>query len=351
MTDLDGPDSQLAPGPVDPWPVLTPEFRLTWVTRSGFIEHTPVISEEEAEFIASRLRYVRWRLERRFVGPWDAVPEHGNQDRHRADRRHPRVGTSARSGRKQPWRRGRRQGRMTAMISVLGQVVGPEGFKLYFDGWGDPEDVIVLTADSFLRSQPLDLPVYWRHTPDLGTLGGVQYLERSKRFGIVACALLDISPASLGDGDWYWSDGTTCREMSSIFKRAGALRELSLVQRTANCGTSPVVWAEGDLSRGECPAYGPPMSLFMRDVWDRAKEAITDRRYRRAKTLDIIDIDPLDDVSEALTAGKSLAEAAGILARSSTPPTRVGAKSSSAQRVYRHAVGGSVLSFDPSSAA
>lgn len=207
------------------------------------------------------------------------------------------------------------------MISVLGQVVSPEGVKLYHDGWGDPEAVVVLTADSYLRSQPLDLPVYWRHDPDLGTLGRVQYLERSKRFGIVACALLDISPAWMGDGDWYWSDGTTCREMSSIFKRAGALHELSLVQRTANCGTSPVVWAEGDLSRGECPVYGPPMTLFMRDCWDRAQQAITDRRYRRTKTLDIFDVDALDPVTEALTAGKSLSEAADILALSPTPLT------------------------------
>lgn len=68
----DGADSQLSPAPVDPWPTLRPEYRLAFVTRSGWIERTGVLTEEEAQAIAGGFKVARWRLERRMVTEWVA---------------------------------------------------------------------------------------------------------------------------------------------------------------------------------------------------------------------------------------------------------------------------------------
>jgi hypothetical protein len=207
------------------------------------------------------------------------------------------------------------------VLTVLGPVVTSKGVCVWKDALGDPTEVAFVPAFHYLRSQPADVPVYFSHD-STWRLGSLEYLERDKR-GLMGAARLDADVASLlEDGPWYFSAGPRCLSLGdSLYKYAVRLREVSLTRNPADRTLRPVVWARGDLARGECPAFGPPMSTYWRDTWKRAEKAMTDRRYRLVRSTDIHDVDPLDEVSEALTSGATLAEAAAIVHRRSAPPT------------------------------
>jgi hypothetical protein len=185
---------------------------------------------------------------------------------------------------------------MVAMtIMLLGQVVRPEGMTLHANALGEVDDAAVIPAVAFMRRQPADLGVHFDHD-QTWRLGRVSYLERSDRHGLMAMATIDADIGDLLDehGPWYWSDGITCKRLGqSIYRHQAQLREISLVRRSGNCGTPPVVWSPHS---GE-----PPMPLLWRSTWQRGLAAIAYAKYHRSDTLDIVDRDPLGIVDEVMT--------------------------------------------------
>ena len=222
-------------------------------------------------------------------------------------------------------------------ISVLGQVVSPEGLAQYANSLGVVDDVSYVPAAAFLEHQPLDVPVYFDHDRSW-RLGSVKYYERAlQRYGLLAVGLLDADVGDLlADGPWYWSDSITCERFGqSLYRGAAVIHELSLVRRTANCQTAPIVWSEGDLSRGT--AGEPAMNVMWRGVWSRAAEAIGTRRYRSDPTLPIIDLDPPDEVDAAFADPAGVHRLAGERRRAAELTT-----SALGPRTYRHAYPGHV---------
>lgn len=188
------------------------------------------------------------------------------------------------------------------MLTVLGQVVAPEGLAVHLDALGDAASATIAPALAYKRHQAVDLPVYLDHDTSW-RLGSGKYLLRSERLGLMAVAVLDADVEDLlADGPWFWSDSITSHRLGdTLYRTSVELRELSLVRATANCRTSPVVWANVDIATSGGGAQ-PPMRLAWRSVWERAAQALEGQRYRRAaQHLSIVDLDPLDPVSEILT--------------------------------------------------
>jgi hypothetical protein len=210
-------------------------------------------------------------------------------------------------------------------VTVIGPIVNGAGVCVWRDGLGDPTEVAYVPSFHYLRSQPADLGVHFDHDESWRLGGGRNvYLERNKR-GLAAVAVLDSDVGGLiEDGPWYWSPGVRYLSMgdSPVYKYGVKLRELSLTRNPADPTLRPVQWAGGDLSRGECGALGPRgLPLPMCETWRRAAEELGMRRYRASsKTVDIFDVDELDDVSECLTSGGTLTDAAEVLRKRSAPP-------------------------------
>jgi hypothetical protein len=209
------------------------------------------------------------------------------------------------------------------MLSVLGPVAGAKGRCVWKDALGDLTEVAFVPSFHYLRSQPAEIPVFVDHDSSW-RWGSCEYLERDKR-GLWGAARIDADVASLlADGPWFWSAGVSCLPLgdSPVYKYAVRLRELSLTRHPADRTLAPIVWSEGDIAGGSTPVHGPPMSMYWRDTWQRASEAMIDRRYRLVRSTDIVEVDPLDDVSECLTNGGSMEDAADIVRKRSAPPVR-----------------------------
>ena len=85
-----------------------------------------------------------------------------------------------------------------------------------------------------------------------------------------------------------------------LSKGHGILSEVSLVRRTANIATRPIMWSRHDIAKdGGGQPRGIP--LHWRDTWDRAAERMGAYAYKRRTSLDIVDIDELPVVDELLT--------------------------------------------------
>jgi hypothetical protein len=181
---------------------------------------------------------------------------------------------------------------MVNMLTVIGQVIRPDGWTLQANALGQVDEVAWVPANAYLSDQPPDLAVHFDHDRSW-TLGQVGYLERSDRLGLMALATLDADVIDLlADGPWYWSDSITCKRNGQALERTDALlRELSLVRRTANCQTRPVVAVPGDIARGTAtqPRHMP---WTWDDTWQRAADDMVGRRYRRNLHMVIHDVDP-----------------------------------------------------------
>lgn len=197
-------------------------------------------------------------------------------------------------------------------ISVIGQVCSSAGLVQEVDRAGDPIPW-VMPANSYLRSQPARIPLYFDHDHSW-EIGSVGHLERSRR-GLMAVGRITADVGDLlSDGDWWLSDQVWCRAVGPLEKGHATMTELSLVRRTANLATRPVCWSRGDIATGS--AGEPQMPLFWRDTWHRAAERMSAQRYRVApKHLEIHDLDPLGIVDELLTdpvAARKLARSAPV---------------------------------------
>ena len=188
--------------------------------------------------------------------------------------------------------------------------------------------------DAYLDQQPGDLPVHFAHAD--WKLGRVRYLERSDRLGLIAVATIDADISELlSDGDWYWSD--RIRSCGALH-RAGSNRDARALARnapTANCGTRPIAWTEGDIETGASAPW--TMTLWWDDVSKRAAEATAGERYRRRpESLPIVDLelDELKQRAATVTAAAAKVVVPRQLTRGPTP-----------ERVYvRHNIG-EVLSY------
>jgi hypothetical protein len=181
------------------------------------------------------------------------------------------------------------------MLTVIGPVVTSEGLVHSADPiTGEVDSVAYVPAAAYVADQPAELPVHFEHATDwrLGTVG---YLERSDRLGLMCVATLEVDVRDiLDDGPWFWSDSITCKRHGQQLERSAAkLSELSLVRRTGNCGTRPVVVVPGDIALGA--ARPRAMPLLWDDVWDRAAAHLETARYRRADHLTIHNVDPPDE--------------------------------------------------------
>lgn len=213
------------------------------------------------------------------------------------------------------------------LLTVLGQVVRPDGLTHHADALGRVDEVVFTPAAAYQPRQPADLAVHFDH--DLSwRLGSVGWLGRSDRLGLMAAAVLDADVAGLlADGRWYWSDGIACRRLDTLRRGAIRLRELSLVRATGNCGTRPVVFRPSN-------AGEPPMPLHWREVWQRAAEAMEAQRYRRAPDhLVIVDLDEQrTDPVAARMALASLPTPAPAKTRAAVPARPVAGSRSDAAR-------------------
>src|SRR5438046_331367 len=100
---------------------------------------------------------------------------------------------------------------MSAMLTVIGQLVAPEGLVHSADALGRVDEVAWVPPAVYVRDQPADLPIYFAHdrTWRLGTIGA---LERSDKFGLMAVGTIDADVDDLlADGPWYFSDSITYR--------------------------------------------------------------------------------------------------------------------------------------------
>jgi hypothetical protein len=240
------------------------------------------------------------------------------------------------------------------VLSLIGQLATSEGDVCHYDRAGDA-DYAKLPAGTFLRHQPPDIPVLMSHDPTW-PVGAVDWLDRSTRgYGLLAIGRVRDDMADLlEDGPWFLSAGVRGRAFTphvwTEYERA-TLREVSLTRDPALMGARPITWCRSDLAN--CGGSGHPWGInpYWRDAWTRAGEHVIDSRYRPNPTnLVIHDVDQLDFAQEwATDPASARAEIAGIISKARS--AAASPAHSTTERIYRHALGGSVLSYDPSPVA
>ena len=180
-------------------------------------------------------------------------------------------------------------------IVVIGQLATSEGALGHVDRAGDVEPSW-LPAIGYLRHQPASVPVLVDHDEGF-RVGRVEHLERSKVDGLLAVCRLDVDMADmLSDGDWFLSSHVNCLNLGDKrHSERALLSEVSLTRKPALYGACKVRWARSTLA----PQWMRPLRWY--DTWARGCEAMTTAAYRRAKRLQINDLDRLDFVDELVT--------------------------------------------------
>ena len=222
------------------------------------------------------------------------------------------------------------------MISLIGQIVSPLGLAQHVDLAGQVHHS-AMPAEAFLRAQPAEVPVYFDHddTWDLG--GRVVHLERSRAGGLLAVAT--VGNADLGDllddGPWFLSarTNTWADDQMPGARTCAQLVEVSMVRETANMAALPIVWVHGDIATTGAPLA--PMPSSWRSAWSNAHQSLRASRYRAApEHLEIVDLDPLDQVRTVDQADELMAQLEAAVIRTTPTPrrTRPPAKARTAPR-------------------
>ena len=225
------------------------------------------------------------------------------------------------------------------MLTIIGQVVAHAGHVHQ----RDPDGTMVpytMPPDRYFREQPAPIPLHFDHDRTW-TIGSVGHLERSRSQGLLIVGTLpnDDLADLLADGPWYLSDSTLGKPIDShrLDWVGRSIKEISLVRRTANLGTRPLVWSPHD---GQ-----PSMPLYWRSCWAATLAAMSTARYRKAPDhLTIVDLDPLDSIDEMRTDPAGARRAAIELLETKLLETRAEADVFVGETVHRRTFG-TVLSF------
>ena len=210
---------------------------------------------------------------------------------------------------------------MSATATIIGQVVTAEGVVQHADLTGEVVSHAVCPADSYVVHQRADIGVHFDHD-ESWRLGTCSYLERSRRWGLLAVAQVDADVADMLQAHrWYFSDRIVSERLGadSPYRGRAQIRELSLVAHTANCGTEPIVCVRGDIALGAAAPRTIPLDWDA--TWQRAGDWLAGAKYRSAKHTLIHDLDEPDDLARSLQDPTRLRHAATLKRANALPPT------------------------------